>query len=167
MEIVLQGNIFELSRLVMVFAVLRKAKLRPSASAALARKGIASPSMVTSAAPRAPAEAIPSELGLRPRHLRAVALRPPSEPPCGQRFLIATAAQQPSKAGKSFSTACQPAVAIVQQPCVGDRWSAREKRLMPSIPAPSLQQGSGRRRAGFAAGARLRPQYGRVRGMDY
>src|ERR1035438_8733660 len=61
-----------------------------SASAALARKGIASLRIVTSAALGAPAEVIPSGLGLRPRHLRAVALRPPSEPPCGQRFLIAT-----------------------------------------------------------------------------
>src|ERR1039458_5491227 len=71
-----------------------------SASAALARKGIASPRIVTSAALAAPADAIPSGLGLRPRHLRAAALRPPPEPPCGQRFLIATAAQQ------SFPTAC-------------------------------------------------------------
>src|SRR5580658_2193129 len=69
-------------------------------SAALARKGIASLRIVTSAALRAPAEAIPLGLGLRPCLLRAVALRPPSEPPCGQRFLIATAAQH------SFSTAC-------------------------------------------------------------
>src|SRR5580704_1095689 len=76
-----------------------------SASAALARKGIASPRIVTSAALGAPAEAIPSGLSLRPRPLRAVALRPPSEPPCGQRFLIATAVQQ------SFSTACSQEVA--------------------------------------------------------
>src|ERR1017187_9435594 len=71
-----------------------------SASAALARKGIASPRIVTSAALGAPAEIIPSGLGLRPRHLRAAALRPASEPPCRWRFLIATTAQQ------SFSTAC-------------------------------------------------------------
>src|SRR6267154_4332798 len=44
-----------------------------SASAALARKGIASPRIVTSAALGAPSEVIPSGLGLRPRHLRAVA----------------------------------------------------------------------------------------------
>ena len=69
------------------------------APAALCWEGIASLRIAHSAARRAPTECVHAD-SASPRHLRAGALRPPPRPPCGERLLIATTAQQ------SFSTAC-------------------------------------------------------------
>ena len=70
-----------------------------AAPAALAWAGIAPVRIAHSAARRAPTECVHAD-SASPRHLRAGALRPPPRPPCGERLLIATTAQQ------SFSTAC-------------------------------------------------------------